>query len=220
MMLWHKAWLESRVRFLLGVTMMTAVCAYSVYAHRSAYQGIVRNVFMVLCFLLGVGGLLRERAVGTAPFTLALPVSRVRLMATRAAVGWLELVALAFVPLMIAMSLSPLVGDRFGIGQGVRVSAMWVTGGSALLAVAFLASSLFAGEYTAFVIAWIVLFAHTIGTQLARLARPALLPYLFTVQEIMSGFRGPVPSTITAALVVVTCALVASAVLVIDQKDF
>ncbi len=152
MMLWHKAWLESRTRLLLGVTIMTAVCAYSVYAHRSAYQGIVRNVFMVLCFLLGVGGLLRERAVGTAPFTLALPVSRVRLTATRAAVGWLELVALAFVPLLIALSLSPLD--------------------------------------------------------------------LFTVQEIMSGFRGPVPSTIVAALVVVTCALVASAVLVIDRKDF
>ena len=97
---------------------------------------------------------------------------------------------------------------------------MWVTGRSALLAVAFLASSLFAGEYTAFVIAWIVLFAHTIGTQLTRLARPALMPYLFTVQEIMSGFRGPVPSTIVAALVVVTCALIASAVLVIDRKDF
>jgi len=220
MMLWHKAWLESRTRLLLGVTMMIAVCAYSVHAHRSAYQGIVRNAFMVLCFQLGVGGLLRERAVGTAPFTLALPVSRVRLMATRAAVGWLELVVLAVVPLLIAVSLSPLVGDRYGIGQVVRISAMWVTGGSALLAVALLASSLFAGEYTAFVIAWIALFAHTIGTQLTRLARPALMPYLFTVQEIMSGFRGPVPSTIVAALVVVTCALVASAVLVIDRKDF
>jgi ABC transporter len=104
--------------------------------------------------------------------------------------------------------------------EGLDPVSMWVTGGSALLAVAFFAPSPCAGEYTLFLVAWIVLFAHTIGTQLTRLARPALMPHLFTVQEITGGFRGPVPSTIVAGLVVVTCVLVASAVIVIDRKDF
>jgi hypothetical protein len=101
-MLWQKAWIESRGRFLFGVAATGTACAYSWYANR--YQGIPRTTFIVFCFLFGMGGLLREHAVGTAPFTLALPVSRLRLVATRAGVGWIELVALAMLASLFTAS--------------------------------------------------------------------------------------------------------------------
>jgi len=203
-MLWHKAWLESRGRFLFGVAAVGAASGYSWYVNRF---GVARTTFIVFCFLLGMGGLLGEQAEGTAPFTLALPVTRFRLVTTRAAVAWLELAALAVVPpLFTATRLESYV--------------LWVAGGSAMFAVAFLASCLFAGEYTAFVVAWIVFFAHTTTTQYVRLMRPALRPYLFTVQEIMSRLR-PFPAPLAVTILAgVSCALLATAVLLTRQRDF
>ncbi len=219
-MLWQKAWIESRGRFLLGVVAIATACAYGWYRHRFLYQGAARTVFIACCFLLGMGGLLRERAVGTAPFTLALPVSRFRLVAARAAVGWLELAALAFVPALITASIAPLVGHAYPIGEALRSSSLWVAGGSAMFAVAFLASCVFTGEYTPFVVGWIVFFGHTTTTQYVRLIRPALRPYLFTVQEIMSRLR-PFPALLAvSALAAVSCALCATAALVTRRHDF
>jgi hypothetical protein len=206
-MLWQKAWIESRGRFLLGVAATLTACAYSWYANRLANQGVPRTTFIVFCFLLGMGGLLREHAVGTAPFTLALPVSRLRLVGTRAAVGWIELVALAL--LASLFTASPLSSWL-----------LWVAGGSSLFAFAFLASSVLAGEYTPFVVAWIAFFAHTTTTQYVRLMRPALRPYLFTLQEIMSRLR-PFPTPLAVAVLAgVSCALLATAALVTRRCDY
>jgi hypothetical protein len=57
--------------------------------------------------MLALGGLRREHAAGTAAFTLALPVSRMRLGAVRVATGWLQVGALACIPLLIVPALSP-----------------------------------------------------------------------------------------------------------------
>ena len=203
-MLWQKAWIESRGRFLFGLAATGTACGYGWYANRFA---IARTTFIVCCFLFGMGGLLRERALGTAPFTLALPVSRLRLVATRAGVGWIELVALAL--LAAPFTASPL-----------QSWLLWVAGGSALYAFAFLASSVLAGEYTPFVVAWIAFFAHTTTTQYVRLMRPALRPYLFTLQEIMSRLR-PFPTLLAVAVLAgVSCALLAAAALVTRRRDF
>ena len=254
MMLWHKAWVESRVRFLLGAAVMVIACVaavvghgpirsalatrtapldtYSWYIYRVAYQGFVRTVFMAFAFVLGLGGLLRERELGTAAFTLALPLSRLRIVITRAAVGLIELISLACVPSIVILALSPLVGQAYPLSQALQFSLLWIAGGSALFAVAFLAASILGGEYTAFVVAWIALFGHTLTTQFVRLRNPALDGYLFTVQEIMSGFRmsyfdprthrltGPFPVGLVLALAAISGALVASAAFHTQRRDF
>lgn len=203
-MLWHKAWLESRGRFLFGIAATGASCAYGWYAARF---GVARTTFIVFCFLFGMGGLLREHAIGTAPFTLALPVSRWRLVATRAAVGWLELAALAVVPSLFTAS-------------PPASYVLWVAGGSAMFAVAFLASCVFAGEYTSFIVAWVAFFGHTTTTQYVRLMRPALRPYLFTAQEIMSRLR-PFPAGLAVTLLAgISCALLAMAAAATTRRDF
>jgi ABC-2 type transport system permease protein len=254
MMLWQKAWAESRVRFLIAFAVMAAATAgavlfneslrsyfaqrltafdtYSGFIYRIAFQGFARTLFLTFCFMLGMGGLLREREVGTAAFTLALPVSRLRLIVTRAAVGWLELAALACAPSLVVLSLSPVVGQSYPAGQALQFSMLWIAGGSAMFAVAFLASCVLAGEYTAFIVAWIVFFGHTVTTQYVRLTHPALNAYLFTLQEIMSGFRmpyfdpqthlliGPFPLAIVALLVAIACTLVGAAALYTSATDF
>jgi ABC-2 type transport system permease protein len=104
MMLSYKAWRESRLGFLLSIFALALFCALYFYSvdnrpdtvHRYTdlqktylviYHGAVRNIFIVLTLLLGLGGLLRERAHGTLEFTLSFPVRRRRIVLTRAAVG-------------------------------------------------------------------------------------------------------------------------------------
>src|SRR2546429_4472573 len=135
MMLWYKAWRESQTRFLLSVVTIAGLCAafvvfhvvfhsqgagisdrpltYMEYIWRIVYKGYLRELFVMLALLLGIGGLLRERDHGTAGFTLALPVSRLYVAAARAAVGLLEVAALSLVPALVIPALSPLVGQFY-----------------------------------------------------------------------------------------------------------
>jgi len=253
-MLWHKAWVESRIRFVFGAGLLGITCAgavlfhdqilrtlrtgglpletYNAYVYRMAYSGGLRTIFIAFTFVLGLGGLLRERELGTAFFTLALPVSRLRLTLVRAAVGLVEITALALVPAVAIALCSPLVHQAYPLSQSLQFAALWTAGGAALFAVSFLASAMFAGEYTAFIVAWVALFGVTLTQQYIRISHTAAFPYLVTVQEVMSGFRmpyfdakarvliGPFPAVHVTILVLIAATLVALAAAWTDRKDF
>jgi ABC-2 type transport system permease protein len=254
MMIWHKVWLESRLRLFLGAAVIGAGCAVAVlfhtpiraalaagtpplntdaaYMYRVVYQGFVRLAFMMMAFILGLGGLLRERDLGTSGFTLALPVTRLRLLAVRAAAGLLELAALAILPVVVIAALSPIAHIQYPLSQTLRFAVLWVAAGSTLFAAAFLCSSLMGGEYTAFVVAWIAFFGHTVTTQYIRIRHPELSAYLFTVPEVMSGFRmayfdasarvlvGPFPLTIVTVVSAASASMISAAVAYTDRRDF
>src|SRR5580692_9859553 len=55
-------------------------------------------IWLFSVILLGLGGLARERAIGSSSLTLTLPVSRTYLVGVRIAVGVLQAIALAIVP--------------------------------------------------------------------------------------------------------------------------
>lgn len=254
MMVWYKAWTESRVRFFFSAATVAAAClgvivfhqrmrpwlatpsnpltTDAAYVYRAVYQGFIRTLFMVFAFILGLGGLLRERELGTAPFTLSLTVSRFQLVLVRAATGLIQLAVLALIPALMIPTVSPLAGLVYPASQSLQYALLWMAGGSTLFGAAFLSSCLFAGEYTAFVVSWIALFGVTLTTQYVRITRPATAPYLFTVHEIMSGFRmpyfdararlliGPFPVTLVLALVAIACAFIASAVIYTERRDF
>src|SRR5215467_12875664 len=93
-MLFYKAWLESRVRFLAAAAVLSLYCltfverarldfppileptlTYTAHVWRGIYNGLVAVVFVVMAGLLGLGGLERERESGSCAFTLALPVT-------------------------------------------------------------------------------------------------------------------------------------------------
>ena len=159
-MLWYKAWRESRTRFLLSAVTIAGLSAGFVVFHRAAaeisdkpltymeyiwrivYKGYLRELYVLLALLLGVGGLLRERDFGTAGFTLALPVSRLR-----AAVGLAQVAVLSLLPALVIPSLSPFIGQIYPWPQALQFARLWGAGGALIFMMGFLASSLFA-EHT------------------------------------------------------------------------
>src|SRR5215475_3940035 len=124
MMLWYKAWRESRVRFVLSAAVMIFLCLslmnrartgfppperpdlpYSAWVWGNVYGNFNPTVFIILAMVLGLGGLRRERPVGTAPFTLTLPVTRFHLIFVRAMTGLLQVVALSLIPALLVPTL-------------------------------------------------------------------------------------------------------------------
>src|SRR5271167_865031 len=125
-MLWYKAWMETRSRFLISLTGMVVLCAGFVFhLDRVAilnvkddyyyYVLFVGNSMLVVMWLLAVtltmmGGLLREKAAGTSAFTLALPVSRARLATVRICTGLAQAFALAIIPWLTMLSIGSIFG--------------------------------------------------------------------------------------------------------------
>ena len=111
-MLWLKGWLETRFRFLFMLAWM-ALPLYQMHlagAHASAHRvsGLAAEyashmiplfVVFACAFLAGAGIATQtpfkasKGLVGSSLFTLSMPVSRLRLLAVRAGIGWLETAA-------------------------------------------------------------------------------------------------------------------------------
>jgi ABC-2 type transport system permease protein len=162
--LWYKAWLETRSRFLTCLATLTIFCAVFV-GHA---EGLIRpewktdynrllfvtQQFVVIMWilavvLLGMGGIVRERAIGTSSLTLSLPVSRARLLAIRVGMGVLEAIVLAVVPWATIFMVSSRARMPISISQVGFYVLLLVGGGLAYFAMAVLVSSLVEGEYTA-----------------------------------------------------------------------
>ena len=101
-MLWYKGWLETRFRLLvaLGIVSFVLVSLYSngLKAGIFALLGGAAYGVVLLSGLLAGAGITTQPAVqatkglhGSMLFTLSLPVSRSRLLAVRAGLGWLEM---------------------------------------------------------------------------------------------------------------------------------
>ena len=141
-MLWYKAWRESSLRFLLSVAVITLMCLvytlfqarlypgvahdhpnvrnYTQYLHWTIFGGATRGLLQLSCLLLGLGGLQRDRKQNTLGFTLALPVSRLSLVASRAALGLLQVLALATIPSLVVTAASHLVGQQLPLDYALR----------------------------------------------------------------------------------------------------
>jgi len=170
-MLWYKVWRESSVRFLVSATAIAGVCLirvlfehrffpdvaherpgvhnYIQYLYWTIFGAGGRGLLQLSCLLLGLGGLQRDRKQNTLGFTLALPVSRPRLVVTRALVGLLQVFALSLLPPFIVWATSPLVHQSMPLSYGLNFIPFWTIGGFATFSVTFLCSVLFTGEYTA-----------------------------------------------------------------------
>lgn len=190
-MLAFKAWRESRARFLLAVgalgwfaSMFVLLRPLIPYAHwrlfadfvvDAIYAGSVRNIFVLLIVPFGLGGLTQEVMRGSAPFTLALPVTRTRLVMTRAVVGWLQVAALAFVPTVAVVGLGRLIGEHFSVRDALLYSVQWAAVGMVLFALAFLLSIWVTGAYAALSATILVLATYVSILNIAALrSLPAL----------------------------------------------
>jgi ABC-2 type transport system permease protein len=175
-MLWYKAWLETRSRFLTSLVTLTIFS--SIFVHHELYISCMstlpcsdqirssewRSAFHRLLFinqqyvvimwilavvLLGMGGLVREKALGTSSLTLTLPVSRPRLMCVRGAMGIFQAFALGVVPWLAVLIISSRAKMPISVVQVGFYILLLVGGGLIYFAMAVLVSSLVSGEYTA-----------------------------------------------------------------------
>jgi ABC-2 type transport system permease protein len=175
--LWYKAWLETRSRFLASLATLTLFS--SIFFHHALYiscsstfpcpevtghpgwsefqfqfllfvnQQYIVIMWILAVVLLGMGGLLREKALGTSSLTLTLPVSRARLMGVRVAMGILQSIALGVVPWLAVLLISFRAGMSVSFAQVGIYILLLVAGGLIYFAMAVLFSSLVSGEYTA-----------------------------------------------------------------------
>jgi len=170
-----------------------------------------------------MGGLLREHALGSASFTLGLPVSRRRLMMVRAGVGAFEAGVIAIIPACAMHLIASIWGKPFSLSQNSFHLVLLLVGGTFFFAIAFFVSSLVPGEYTAPVVALgvLVLISAMLDDQKMRLFSP--LAFMMGSEHVdhSSGLLvGPIPWVGGALWVCLAALLTWIAVRVIDQKEF
>lgn len=248
-MLFYKAWRESQMRFLISALVLAVICAsviffqkmfraemhalreplntYAGYIYLRIYAGFARGIFLILVLVLGLGGLQRERAHGSACFTLALPVSRFRLMGIRALLGILEVAILALIPVILVPGLSAIVEESYPLMQSIQFSVLWICIGSAVFASSFLFSAIFTSEYTAMAVSFVVFLIYPLTTRI-----PALRPYPLQIHYIMNGngmayfdprtdlLIGPLPWVILSVALTIALGMIASATLITLRQDF
>src|SRR6185369_13749856 len=168
MALWYKAWLESRTRFLASALVLALYCVsfvaqarigfppvfdphlpYSTFVWRGIYNGIDTLLFVVVALMLGLGGLRRERANGTAEFTLALPVTRVELLQSRVMVAMIQVAALAVIPAIVVPPLSARIGHPYPVSHAVRFAVLFAASGAVWVAAGVVWSAIITAEHTA-----------------------------------------------------------------------
>jgi ABC-2 type transport system permease protein len=239
-MLWYKAWLETRSRFLLSLLGIVALCSFSVYhgndgalpdTGRAYYYVVLHGGHGMLCMmwvcavpLLAMGGLLREKAVGTAAFTLALPVSRARLMAVRVGMIFAESMVLVIVPWIAMGVVARMTGKADAlVSQGFFQMALLAGGGMFFFGVALLISSLVEGEYTAPVVTFGVLFGICGVMSSTSLHTYSPMEFLVGNEFVNRSTRllvGPIPWVRIACHVLLGGVLVATATKSVKARDF
>jgi len=206
-MLWYKVWRESSLRFLISALAIAGVCLvrvlfeprlfpgvaqeapavhnYIQYLYWTIFGGAARGLFQLCCLLLGLGGLQRDRNQNSLAFTLALPVSRPRLVVTRAAVGFVQVFALSLLAPFLIWATSPIVHQSMPLSYGLGFIPYWTIGGFFTFGVTFLCSVIFTSEYTALAVGYLSYVFY-----LAACRLPRLRPYSMHAADFMSARLG------------------------------
>jgi len=245
-MLWYKSFREIRVVTLVGILGMAAACVlivinqqamrahadtqmtYIAYIWKSVYNSIGRDIFVILCIILGSGGLLQERAHGTSGFTLALPVSRRRIIFTRAMIGYFGVLAIAAVPIAVVPFVSRYVGEQYPIGQNIGFFFLWAGCGAVFYGLTFLLAHWIEGDYLSVLIAVPSLMLYGALLNLPWLSQLRMLnifdilngeemPYLNEPQHLLVA---PLPWLALGVMVVVSAVLITFAARRIEPLDF
>ena len=239
-MLWYKAWLETRARFLTLLATVTAVCGFFVHHGLGdmtpgwrlerdfdrlllVNQQILVFLWIFGVVLLGMGGIVREKAVGTSLLTLALPVSRARLVGIRVGLGIIEAIALGVVPWTVVFLVSSRAGMPILITQVALYLLLLVGGGLVYFAVAVLVSSLVSGEYTAPSVAFVAILLLTILSDAylpLYLNNRRLVTGAFSVDAITFLLSGHLPWLGILASLFATGLLLWSSLTVVQRREF
>ena len=245
-MLVRKSWLESRGRFvsaavvlaILGLSTVLRAPAtisgwesihrgeqmsYPLYIWLSLSHGFLQFLWVVAAVILGLGGLIREEALGSSGFSLSLPVSRRAHVLTRAGVGAAEAAVLGFIPGLIVVALSPMIGRSYPLSQALMFAGLLVVAGLVFYALGFFLSHVLRGEYAAPAVGMAAIAVFYVLTKLPRFE-------FFNVFDAMDGKKVLVgrtfylgsefPVAVILASLAVALGMVALAVIRVKSRDF
>jgi hypothetical protein len=197
---------------------MTLAGTYPGYVWSQWFGKNLLNVWTFFAVLIGVGGVVTEASRGSALWTLSLPVSRSRLLGTRAFVGALELLALALVPSLLIPVLSPAVGQDYPVREALVYPLMAYAGGMVFYTFSLLLSTVFEEQLKPVIIGLGVAFGMSLVTLFSRRAAD------YSVFRVMSGEdyfeRGAVPWAGLAVCLALSAALYFAALRVLERRDF
>lgn len=183
--LW-KAWRESWARFFCALVLLTSFVAYavltspgflarynthfpdkpllySVYVWTGLFHYALEGLWVLAALIVALGGLAREKATGVALFSLALPISRLRLFLLRASMASAESIMLGLAAALLIPALSSLVGEPYPFSQALGFGAWMSAAGLVILTFGLLISEIFEGEFTAPVVGLCSLTAIFLG---------------------------------------------------------
>jgi ABC-2 type transport system permease protein len=245
MMLWYKAWLETRTRFIISLAGIAFFCSYRVssvleqkkysfhpvgYSNVSAYSGALFQGHVLLCTLwvfamsfLLMGGLLHEKDMEISAFTLSLPVSRVRLMVVRVGAGLLEGVTLGILPWFTMLLVLKFSGWTPPAIQIMSYLTLLIGGGMPFVALAVLISSTVKGLYTAplvnfAVVIWVM---FTSGAEHFRMISPLNFMQGYAYLDHHAWLMlSPFPWLQLALSLAFSVSLIILSIVAIQRRDF
>lgn len=138
---------------------------YPYFLWHFIFRTLLQQLWVFLALLIGFGGLFKERAQGSAGFTLSLPVSRGRLFGVRAGLGLIEITILGLIPAILLPLLSVFIEKNYPVYQGVSHSLLMILAGIVFYSFGTLLSTVIEGEQTPALIgvASIVAFYFVLG---------------------------------------------------------
>ena len=238
-MLWYKAWLETRVRFLGSLFAIVGICAYRVlysntlgnrlspdtwcYFVLQQAHSVLVALWLLTVSLLMMGGLLQEAAVGASDFTLALPVSRARHVMIRFGMGFAQSLALVLAPWAVMFLIDAYVGKGNSIGNAISHVFLLAVGGTVFVAWGLLVSSLVPGAYTAAAVNLGVLLAIAItmgDPPLNEWSPYRLMTGAAWVNQKTGMIDGALPWLRLAITVTIAASLTWAAIKAVQRKEF
>jgi len=164
---------------------MRAMKDYPFFIWHFVYAEMFQKIWVIFAVLLGIGGLSREAAYGTAGFTLALPVSRLALFRARASVAVAELLILNLTAVLTIGLCSRVTGLSYPVLHGVSYNALMFAGGIVFLSGSLCLTEFVEGEYTPALIGlgsvgllYFVMQPYADGIPVTGLAIPFAIPRL------------------------------------------
>jgi ABC-2 type transport system permease protein len=179
-------------------------------------------MWIMAVVLLGMGGLVREKAIGTSSLTLSLPVSRAHLLGVRIAIGVLEAITLGVVPWATIFLVSSAGGMPVEFRQVGFYVLLLVGGGLVYFAMAVLVSSLVEGEYTAPAVAFGLVFltAILVDVWLRRFNPWRLVTGDFYIDRNTYLLPRHFPWKGTVASLVVAASMLIASIRILREREF
>ena len=254
-MLWRKAWLETRGRFVTALIVLSVMSAGTVFQYvaverllpglryeaprnASPLEGYIREAIemqrdfrgfvyytifkqnltqigTLFAVLLGCGGLLHEARKGSVLFTLALPVTRRRLMSVRMGAGLLQLLAIAMAPALLIPLFAPVIGQHYSVVDSLAHGLCLFGVGAVFYGLASFLSTMFGDIWRPLLVSIVIACVAAVF----QLVAPEL--GIFRVMSGETYFRtGALPWVGLVTSAVLASALLYGAADAIERKDF